>query len=1221
MMRRSKRLAVLAALAAGMNFSGHAEAYDADRVDYDGQQFIDFAFFDEGEYTSQYTLSDDLKDATKSATTYWSEMLGPRSEFSSPWPVAVSTKKNYQNAAAGTISFQDGQPVSDNYVAQMLQGKRTLDPLDFNQFVTEGNNDFLKESTGSRAYSEIEIGQHFGANRSGATDGWWVDANTVLPNNEQATDFVGTFRHELGHALGISAAKENCNWDGTVIKGGNEDEASYPVHYGSNNLILSKFSDDVTDTNAWNYHLIDQNGNHARPGMLIMTSEGFNLLKEKNPAVQPSDCFIVDEGNFAYFTGNHVTDALAGATFNGVSGIPVNAFEKNRSGSYKESFEGSHFQTAGMMSHRDYSNYTGFMEVELAAMQDLGYNIDRKAYFGRSVYGNGQTINNIQGFSARNAEGTAYTSAYSQVPLGIGLHVYGADNNITQAADILTVGTGATGIRVDGTGNTIHIPVSTEIHADGYRGKGILFAYGRHQNLDLAGHVTAGGTGGNAVEFNFGSSSNGALDEYRGSYIRYQRDVSSLTGEIVKAENKVLNAMDSNTYNASPDELNGEMVTDFHLSGQIAGGENAIYIGKNTFVKNINVHKGADITGAVTSDWKHFSEEQGIFDTQKTVTYQEKDGDTVKTQTGNIQPLVIQYQGGEYVYTDYIPDLVTNLNFDLQDGALAYHGNINGSDNMKMNVTSGSLVYSGTANVVSVDVAKGAGLFGGTYTVNDMTSRMADGFSDSATGLLTNHGTIGAFSKDTAMTVNGDLVSDGVLSAYAGGSAGHITVSGSADVNGSTAAATNALPDESLTLLDAGAITGTLTNPDGKPYAISGMLSTTGAIEGSTVKVTAHSANNLGELTTAQAEAYEAMEGMQKRLVGDARRDEMRVLYNLNPSDAKRTLAESASSDAPQMASLVQQSTLVSRVISDRLSTAFSSQPVEVNVPVNHFTDSEKKDGVKVNMNLPVARDNNAWVKYTKNWGDLKGGANYHGSAVSGGYDRRLNDNWRGGIFLSYQATSLGAQSSGGNIYDTRFGVYAGYHKDAADAYIYADYGWVRNKQYRSLGMLGLGAEAKFKSRLAEIGGEYKYDLHASDGKLWHVSPYVGLQLSWLKQDAYAENGAGIFNQHVSGKSNTYFTGQLGVELKRYLNRGSYGMRLGVKHAFAGADPELSFRYEGYDGKAYTLRNSQDKTHFILSLSGETEFAKGWFLSGETQLQKGAHDKDFSATAQFKRVW
>ena len=1209
-MRRSKKLAILAALATGIHFSGHAEAYDAGGVDYNGRQFIDFAFFNEGEQ-SQYTLSADLREATKSATAYWAEMLGPRSGFSSPWQIAVLTEKNFQNASAFTASFKDGQLIDDNYVALMLQGKIALAPLDFNQFVNAKNEDFLKELTGIHAYSEIHIGQHFGANRSGATDGWFVDTDTVLPSNEQAADFVGCFRHELGHALGISVVTKNCDWDGS----------DGSVHYGRNNLLLCKFSDNVTDTNSWNDHLVDQNGNHARPGMLIMTSEGFQLLKEKNPSVQPSDCFIVDEGNFAYFVGDHVTDALAGATFNGVSGIPVNAFERGRSGAYKENFEGSHFQTAGMMSHRLYSNYTGFMEVELAAMQDLGYDFDRKAYFGYSVYGNGQTINNAQGFSARNAEGTAYTSAYSQVPLGIGLHVYGSHNNITQAADILTAGTGATGIRVDGEGNTIHVPASIEIHGDGYHGKGILFAYGRHQNLNLAGHVTAGGTGGNAVEFNFGSSSNGALDEYRGSYIRYQRSVSAFTGEIVEAENKALNDMDSNTYNASADELNGEMITEFNLSGKIEGSENAIYIGKNAFVKNINVHKGADITGAITSDWKHFSEEQGFFATGKTISYQKKNENAVETRTGTIKPLTIQYNGGEYVYTDYIPDLVTNLNFDLQDGAMLYRGNINGADNMKMNVTSGDLVYTGTADVVNVNVAKGAGLFGGTYTVNDMTSRMAEGSSDSATGLLINHGTIGAFSKDTTMTVNGGLVSDGVLRAYAGGDAGHIIVSGKADIDGSAATATNALPDESMTALEAGAISGTLANPAGMPYAVAGMLSTTGAVEGSTLKVTAHAANNLGEMTAVQSEAYEAMDAMQKNLVGDGRRNEMRALYSLNSSEAKSALAELASSDVPQMASLVQRSTLASQLISDRLRTAFSLQPVEATVPVRHFADSEKKDGIKVDMELPVARDNNAWVKYTKNWGDLKGGAGYHGSAVSGGYDRRLCDNWRGGVFLSYQTMGLGSQSGGGSIYDTRFGVYAGYHKDAVDAYIYADYGWVRNEQRRGIGMLGLGAEAKYKSHLAEIGGEYKYDLHADDGKIWHVSPYLGLQLSWLKQDAYAEKGAGIFNQHVSGKRNTYFAGQLGVEMKRYLNRGSYGLRLGVKHAFAGADPELSFCYEGYDGQSYTLRNSQDKTHLVFSLSGETEFAKGWFLSGEAQLQKGAHDKDISATAQFKRVW
>lgn len=112
---------------------------------------------------------------------------------------------------------------------------------------------------------------------------------------------------------------------------------------------------------------------------------------------------------------------------------------------------------------------------------------------------------------------------------------------------------------------------------------------------------------------------------------------------------------------------------------------------------------------------------------------------------------------------------------------------------------------------------------------------------------------------------------------------------------------------------------------------------------------------------------------------------------------------------------------------------------MNVKVPVSRLADGEEGDGIKLSTKLPVAQDNNAWVKFTKNWGDLRGGANYHGSAVSGGYDHKLSDNWQG----------------------------------------------------------------------------------------------------------------------------------------------SYGMRLGVKHAFA----------------------------------------KGWFLSGETLLQKGAHDKDISASVQFKRVW
>ena len=135
------------------------------------------------------------------------------------------------------------------------------------------------------------------------------------------------------------------------------------------------------------------------------------------------------------------------------------------------------------------------------------------------------------------------------------------------------------------------------------------------------------------------------------------------------------------------------------------------------------------------------------------------------------------------------------------------------------------------------------------------------------------------------------------------------------------------------------------------------------------------------------------------------------------------------------------------------------------------------------------------------------------------------------------------------------------------------------------------------------------------------ISPFINLQYSNLKQDAYNETGAGIFNQHVNSEKNNYFAGTLGVEFKRVLSKGNYAARIGVKHAFSGANPELNFSYEGNSNNFYTLKNNQNKTHFVLSLSGENEFAHGWILGGDVAWQKGSHDKDLSASVILRKVW
>ena len=535
----------------------------------------------------------------------------------------------------------------------------------------------------------------------------------------------------------------------------------------------------------------------------------------------------------------------------------------------------------------------------------------------------------------------------------------------------------------------------------------------------------------------------------------------------------------------------------------------------------------------------------------------------------------------------------------------------------------GRLSLTGNNTYEGASVAKG-----GTLSIDGSVA--GDAYSVES-GTIAGRGTIGGTLYNRNIAVAGDSTANGNLTMQnlvsTGTLVSHVTakdnsrfiVHNTADVTGSTVLLNNALPNESRTVVAAGTLTGNVVNTVDKPLATTGMLSTYGTATGNTLTATAVAANNLGAMDGRQEETYWAMNAMYKKLDAN-RREEMRTLYNLDATGAKKALSEISSADAPQIMSLVQQNSLVAQVISDRLSTAFAISNVEVPMPVNHFADdNESENKITIPMELPVSVDHNAWVKFTKHWGEMKSGANYHGQGISGGYDKQISPNWRLGAFVSYNAMSYGAESANGNIYDTRFGFYGGYHKEARDAYIYLDYGHQRNRLNRSV--RGNTAAAKYNSNLWELGGEYKYDLHAKDGKIWHVSPYVGMQFSYLQQNGYSETGAGSYNHHTSAQHNTYFAMQTGVEFKRYLSRGSYGMRLGVKHAFAGADPNMSFHYEGDATNRYTLPNSQDKTHFIMALSGNTEFSPGWQLDGEVRLQRGNHDKDLSASVMLRREW
>lgn len=700
-----------------------------------------------------------------------------------------------------------------------------------------------------------------------------------------------------------------------------------------------------------------------------------------------------------------------------------------------------------------------------------------------------------------------------------------AAEDVIQSENISLTGDEAVAVSVDDSTKKVTVPSGTTINVNGSGGKGILFSGGSGHTLDIGGSVLSSG---NVVEFNFSG-------------------------------NEFINAL----------------VENFNLSGRLVGGSHSIYIGKNSFVKNINIGRGASVEGDIVSDWS-----------------------------------AIDAQG-------YRPDLVTSLNINAD---FDYGGKISGADGMKLHVNGGTMKLSGAANILSVDVGLGAKLFGGTFKLNDKSANLAKNFTDTTTGTFINHGIIGAGSPDTNLVINGNLISDGILQKVSGGSAGSIIVSGNANVEGSTVTTDSLLPNETATVLVANSITGNIKNSAGNPVQISGMLTATGEIIGNTITVTTHEATSPAlSLDSRERETFGAMNEMYEKL-DDKKQDEMRDLYNLAPPEAKRTLSQIGSNDGAQVMSVAQQSTVADRMISDRITKVFAPDYLDLRVRPMKFSDEENDSPeVKVKVKVPSRQENNFWLNYMKNWGSLRGGTDYHGSAIVGGYDRPFGKNWRAGIFATFGSIGYAAKSSRATVYDTRLGLYAGCHNRESDIYFYINGGQLRNSLHRGISSLGLSTNANYKSRIIEFGGEYKYDL--TPKKIWHVSPFVNFQLSHLKQNSYNERGAGIYNQHVEADSNTYFAAQAGLDLKRYYRTGLFGLRFGVKHGFTGADPDLTISYEGDTSNTYRLRNQRDKTHFIFSVRGESEFARGWFMGGEAEFQRGENDRDVTASVMLRRIW
>lgn len=1073
------------------------------------------------EYSSTYDLSDNQKQGILSGTQYWADILGKG--FKQPVNFFVYTY-NANNADATFYSYKDNQLHQlAGWFSRAASGKETV---------------------GAHDGGYIRIGKFKVNNSTEAPPS--MDFEHALPTHEwNAIPLTSVMFHEIGHALGI-ASSENpiCTNDNRIV----DCSDNLPPLISNDNQItqLTSTNNTVTDGVLDNYtnNLYDSTGKRAKVGMYVVPYAALKNFQEDYD-VPDEDIFVVadpDENEISgrsYFSATHVQEVLNGATLEygsgKVPGIPIG---------WSEGYgEISHLQTRnGMMSHWNYRNYTSFMEVEYALLQDLGYTIDRRNWFGYSIYGDDQTLENTNGYFLRNAEGAAYIPGqYNPTQLGVGLHIYGSRNTVTQKADILSSGVGGTGIRVDGLeGNKLTIAKGIKVHADGKNGNGLLVSYGKNHVINHQGDIRARGENGVGARFDFGDNLFPNTWEYRGSYIW-----------IVGGKNTDLDTTALSSTGLRLEELQGPLVKRFDIAGHLEGAQQAIYIAPNAYVEQINVLDGAEIIGDIQSDWRHFDV---ILPKDETMP----DGVTIQAPEGTPAE-----------------SLNTQLNFKSN---LVYRGNITGTDNIQMNImgaddgTSRTLAYRGHAKVLGVNVAPNGVLLGGEYTLSSRE--------------FINRGSIGGSTDGTPLVIHqGDLESTGATLLYTASNpteAAQIQVpNGVANIDNTTVVMTARdvyQPLADYKVLSAQTVNGAPTSfraeglVDNKTGLLTGQLFSNAT--GSFIRFTP--SNNLGIMTRPQHTVLHHIEEVFNQDTASL----FAPLYSLSATKAKTALTDLYGGLRSDMGNMIKQDRFTIDTMQSRLDTIDTPRGAWATIDYKNGSLNRKQDLTKVDTDsyhLGVGADH----QLSDNW--LVGGMFSYGH-------HKLTDNAATGKIDDWRL----------NVY-TRYGKPQQLNWD-----MYLGYGWQSHSVKRGASYLDDRISGDYHSQLLSAGTRLSKLFSLGNPEAgWGLRPYVGVDVARYHQNGYHEKGTTPYAQSVDSLNDTAFTASIGTKLtKTFKDKGSVGIEIAYRRLLKGKNTPLQTAFDA--GQSYrTKGHGWAKDVVAVNLQGSVNLKQNLSLQGQVSSEFG----------------
>ena len=534
----------------------------------DGEAIFQLDFYGNSQGSSRDWTQAEIDSITEAAQ-YWVDVLK-----------AHGTMPNQLDADGNVVLDDDGNPVTQPVVfeiyftdAEDYAGNASAAPNGYQQSTKDGFNLSLAEALMvDGVYADTVGGGH--ATITVGT-GWNARSGNQSQTGRVQQDLTPVIIHELGHALGVASS------------------AGYDIDYVNMELIV-RFPETIS---RYDSRLRDNNGNSpltkpgATEGKIIGYDEtGTNAdtifdigdpdapFDLKTPGNQnPSQVTFVGKNTLELWYGKEY-DKLTEKQQN--KGVPIQGYvyypylfdEDDNAVAwtwlYNPGGTLSHINTTNsLMSWQAYRNYQGFIEIEMAVMQDLGYTVERSNFFGKSFYvdGDGETpYYNAVSFAYWNADTQSYDlTKPNDATYAIGAHLFAKNLNIFQTGNIWTAGAGSAGVRIDGSNNKFTLTSKTSVTADGVNGIGLLASYGKDHNITLqqGSSVQATGPGGIAVSFDFGEP---GVGDKRGSYYYgYIEDEVGIPHDIGYLP-----------------ELFGPLVQNFNVSGTITGsrsGHSATY--------------------------------------------------------------------------------------------------------------------------------------------------------------------------------------------------------------------------------------------------------------------------------------------------------------------------------------------------------------------------------------------------------------------------------------------------------------------------------------------------------------------------------------------------------------------------------------------------------------------------------------------------------------------